>query len=545
MPGFVMRLYAALFLALPLPAAPAPRDVLATYQGGSVTRTEYEDWLLANGLADDAQKRRGYLEAVALGESLEGAAVKAGLDQRPQTAFRVAQIETALLAAGLRQEVDRAIVVPDAEVEADLKAEEKERFKPHTVRLRNIFKRVPAGATPSERAAVRERMEDLRRQLLAGASFDDLAWRESDSQTRFQGGALGYVPPGVLHPEVERVAFALKKGELSAVLESADGFMLLRCDDIDEGRVMTLDEARAMIRQGLWTRASNARQAELHAELLREADPHFEAESGSSDAAVVTFRGGRITLAEERWLAGASPLESLSPETRRTLLEEQIVRRTAADRARARGRDRDPLLRARAGWQRATFLATEEIARRVSLTLAPPTDGEMRVHYEHNRDRYVKPAEVDVSVIRRALDPSALKRQFAEGEALLSRLHSGALSFEEAAGQASQHPSASQGGRLGFLRPEQLAELGPNVYRTVQDLSPGQTSGLVQQDDLLWIVKIWDRRPERPMTYEEAAPQVEQELGNARVAALREEREAEARRALGLEIAPSAAEPSR
>ena len=537
-----MRLYAALLLALPLSAAPAPRDVLATYQGGSVTRTEYEDWLLANGLADDPQKRREYLEAVALGESLEGAAVQAGLDQRPQTAFRLAQIETGLLAAALRQEVDRAIVVPDAEVEAELKAEEKERFKPRTVRLRNIFKRLPEGATPSQRAALRERMEDLRRQLLAGADFDALAWRESESQTRFQGGALGYVPPGVLRPEVERAAFGLKKGELSPVLESANGLTLLRCDDIDEGRVMPLDEARAMIRQGLWTRASNARQAELRAELLREADPHFEAESGSTDAAVVTFRGGRVTLAEERWLAGASPLESLSPETRRALREEQIVRRTAADRARARGLDRDPLLRARAWWQRATLLATEEIARRVNLTLAPPADEEMRVQYEHNHDHYVKPAEADVSVIRRPLDPSTLKRQFAEAEALLSRLQSGALSFEEAAGQASQHPSASQGGWLGLLRPEQLALLGPNVFRTVKELSPGQTSGLVQQDDLLWIVKLWDRRPERPMTYEEAALQVEQDLGNARVAALRAEREAEARRALGLEIAPRAAE---
>src|SRR6185503_19613766 len=123
-----------------------------------------------------------------------------------------------------------------------------------------------------------------------------LAWRESDSQTRFAGGALGYVPPGALHPDVERVAFSLKKGEVSLVLESQDGFTLLRCDDIDPGRVIPLDEARDTIRQGLWRRASDARQAELRAELLREASARFEDGTGD-DSAVATFRGGRITLA--------------------------------------------------------------------------------------------------------------------------------------------------------------------------------------------------------------------------------------------------------
>ena len=517
-----MRLYAALLLVLPLPAAPAPRDAVATYAGGIVTRAEYQGWLLANGLTDDAEKRPAYLEAVALAESLESAAVEAGLDRQPQAAFRLAQIETGLLAAALRQAVDRAIVIPDAGVEAELKAEDKERFKPRTVRLRNIFKRDAKAATPEERAALRARLEDLRRQLLVGADFDELAWRESDSQTRFQGGALGYVPPGVLRPDVERVAFALKKGELSPVLESADGFTLLRCDDVDEGRVMPLDEARAMIRQGLWRRASDARQAELRAELLRDAAPRHE--------------GEEITVAELRWLAGGSSLDSLSPEARRSLVEEEIVRRMAAERARRQGLDRDPLFRARAGWQRQTFLATEEIARRVNRTLVPPTDAEMRAQFEGHRERYVKPAEFDVSVILWHLEPSATRRQFGAAEAVLAPLQAGGLGFEEAARQVSTHPSASHGGRLGFLRPGQVAELGPNVFRTVQALLPGQTSGLVQQDDRLWIVKLWDRRPERPMTYDEAAVQVEKELGDARVAALRDEREAEARRALRLEV---------
>ena len=167
----------------------------------------------------------------------------------------------------------------------------------------------------------------------------------------------------------------------------------------------------------------------------------------------------------------------------------------------------------------------------------------MRAHYEKSRERYVRPAEVDVSVILLRLEPSAIKQQFAEAEALLGRLQARELDFDEAARKVSRHVSASQGGRLGFLAPTQLAVLGPNVFRVVQELSPGQTSGLIQDEKQLWIVKLWDRRPERPLAYEEAALRVEKELGDSRVAALRAEREAEARRALKLQVAPATAGP--
>lgn len=530
-----MHLAAGLFLLLLAPAVPS-QDVVATYEGGVVTRAEYQDWLLANGLTDDAAKRREYLEAVALAESLEAAAVESGLDLRPRTAFRLSQLEATLLAAALRKSVERAVVVTDEAVAAELKAEDKERYKPRTVQLRNLFKRVPREATPTERAAVRARMEDLRRQLLAGASFDDLAWRESDSQTRFRGGALGYVPPGVLAPEVERVAFALRKGELSPVLESTDGFTILRCDDIAEARTMSLPEAREMIRGGLWARAADARQADLRAELLREAEPRFEDEGGGDDAAAATFKGGQITEAQLRWLAASPGAGPLTAGYRRSLLEEQVVLLMAAERARRQGLDRDPVLRARNRWQRATLLATEEVIRRINRTLSPPTEEDMRAHYRQGRERYVKPVEVDVSVILLPLDPASIKQQFAEAEALLGRLRAGELPFEEAARKVSRHGSAARGGRLGFLLPPQLAQLGPNVFRVVQELSPGQTSGLIQDEKELWIVKLWDRRPERPLTYEEAADQVEKELGDSRVAALRAEREAEARRALKLQV---------
>jgi parvulin-like peptidyl-prolyl isomerase len=527
----------SLALLLAALAASSPDDVLATYRGGTVTRADYESWLLAYGLKHEDEQRAARLEGVALSESLEAAAMAARLDQEPHTAFRLARIEEGLLAAALRQEVDRAIVIADEAVEAALKAEDKERYKPRTVRLRNIFKKVPHGATDAARAATRERMEEIRRQLLAGADFDDLAWRESESQTRFRGGAMGYIPPGVLRPDLERIAFALKKGELSPVLASADGLTILRCDDIDEGRVIPLDEARTMIRQGLWSRASLARQAELRTDLLTEAAPRYADTAGGDDSAAVSFQGGRITEAELRWLAGGpGPVPA---ESRRSLLEEQVVRVMSARRARARGLDQDALLRARVRWQRARLLATDEIARRINQSLVAPTDEEMRAHYRQNSQRYLSPVRVDVALIRWPLDKARMRQQFGEAEATVARLRAGELAFDQAARETSAHPSAAKGGRLGLLAMNDLAVLGPNVFRTVEELAPGHISGVVQQDDAIYVVKLWERQASRPLAFEEAAALVEKELGDARVAALQKEREAEARRALGFALSPA------
>ena len=84
-----------LALSLATLATPAGgAEVLASYRGGTVTRAEYESWLLGQGQEDAPAMRASTLEAIALSESLVDAAVAAGIDRQPRNAFRLAQIET-------------------------------------------------------------------------------------------------------------------------------------------------------------------------------------------------------------------------------------------------------------------------------------------------------------------------------------------------------------------------------------------------------------------------------------------------------------------
>lgn len=75
--------------------------------------------------------------------------------------------------------------------------------------------------------------------LSNGGIFQDLAKERSiDRQTGEKGGLLGYVSPGDLTerelPELEEIAFQLKVGEYSGIIETRLGYHIVYVDDIKE-----------------------------------------------------------------------------------------------------------------------------------------------------------------------------------------------------------------------------------------------------------------------------------------------------------------------
>jgi len=74
-------------------------------------------------------------------------------------------------------------------------------------------------------------VQNLRKRLMSSSTvestFVDLAREHSDDVSAPKGGDLGMVERGDLEPEVEDVGFALEAGELSEVLETAQGVHLL------------------------------------------------------------------------------------------------------------------------------------------------------------------------------------------------------------------------------------------------------------------------------------------------------------------------------
>jgi parvulin-like peptidyl-prolyl isomerase len=502
----------------------ADPDVAATYKGGRITNEEYRSWLASSHLEDDPAQRKARLGQIALARVLSAELVARGGDRDPVVAGQLADLEDQTLSQALQKRVLREVSVSDAEVEQALRENDADRYQARGVQLANLFKRVPPGATAAERQAVRQRAEELRRQILAGADFADLARRESDSQTRFRGGRMGVARPGQLPPQLEKVAFGLGEGQLSEVLEQPDGFTLIKCLHVIPERTMPVDEARQKLRRHLASKAGDRRLDEVLAAALARWPLAVELEAAqvaSADPSRLLARFGEraVTVGDlRRWLGarGRSSEMEWQDDALRAFLGERARLHAGARRAAELGLDSAPDVRAQLDWGRLRVLATAEMARRVRDAFEKPSDEELRARFEATRQRRVQPARFRVSVLRFGWEDQPLPVRYQRAEAALQRVRRGTLGFERAARELSTHPSSARGGDLGWLTSRGLAALGPSVLATIKQLEVGAVGPLVQQDETLWGVMLAGREEERPQTFEEARLELQREVGNER-----------------------------
>ena len=86
----------------------------------------------------------------------------------------------------------------------------------------------PQAGEATALAAAQAKANDLLKQIRNGASFEDIAKKYSDGPTAAQGGAVGAFKRGKLSREIEDKVFAMKVGEVSDVIRTKQGFIILQ-----------------------------------------------------------------------------------------------------------------------------------------------------------------------------------------------------------------------------------------------------------------------------------------------------------------------------
>jgi len=119
--------------------------------------------------------------------------------------------------------------------------------QPKSAHLRHILFRLPVGADPKQKETIRLKAEAVLQEAWAGKDFTELAKKYSEDPSATQGGDAGWFTQGQLLPPLEKAAFALKKGELSGVVESTLGYHILRVEEAREEKTKGLKEAKEEI----------------------------------------------------------------------------------------------------------------------------------------------------------------------------------------------------------------------------------------------------------------------------------------------------------
>jgi len=148
----------------------------------------------------------------------------------------------------LRAEVADRIAISDAELRTyyDTHVAEFTVYGEATVR------EIVLKADDANREAKRAEAEAIRAQAAApGADFAAIAQEKSDSGTKTGGGLLGKVKQGELAEDLDRLAFGLPVGGVSAVIEVPYGFHILKVDDRVDDLVKPFEEVRGDIEKTL------------------------------------------------------------------------------------------------------------------------------------------------------------------------------------------------------------------------------------------------------------------------------------------------------
>jgi peptidyl-prolyl cis-trans isomerase D len=141
------------------------------------------------------------------------------------------------------------IQVKDEDI-AQYYEQNKSRFgQPERRRASHIMVEVPANASDAQRKAARAKAEDIAKQAAADPGhFADLAKKYSqDAGSASKGGDLGWLAPGMLTPSLQKAIDALKKGQVSGVVESPYGLHVLQLTDLQPAQIKPLAAVRDQI----------------------------------------------------------------------------------------------------------------------------------------------------------------------------------------------------------------------------------------------------------------------------------------------------------
>ena len=161
----------------------------------------------------------------------------------------VKQIEENMMRqAVVMSEVDRSIVIDEAEVVRYFREHPQEFVEPEAFKLRGIYLG-SEGRSGEELEAKRQEISDRSK---AGADFAALAGELSDSPLKENQGDLGLIEKGHLDKTLDQAVEKLKPGEVSAWVQARNGWYLLKLEEKRESRPKAFEEVKKDIEQKLF-----------------------------------------------------------------------------------------------------------------------------------------------------------------------------------------------------------------------------------------------------------------------------------------------------
>lgn len=225
---------------------------------------------------------------------------------------------------------EAAAVKSVAEIkEEDLQAyyeQNKSRFvTPARIHLSHIL--LQPGKNDNEHQVVQQQAKELAAQAQAEPNaFSELAKEHSqDKGSASSGGELGWITQGHWPVALQDAVFALKKGEVSGVIEGPDGYHIFKANEYEPEQSQSFDVVKADIEAEVRQQLAAESFAEMATQLTHLVYENPESLDAAADALGVSVLKAQ-GIARERVLS-ADELGQQEPSAHLDLLEDPRVRR--------------------------------------------------------------------------------------------------------------------------------------------------------------------------------------------------------------------------
>jgi peptidyl-prolyl cis-trans isomerase C len=240
--------------------------VIATYAGKKVTSDDLVKEIErlpapSRAYLADPARRKQFVENMALNDLLFDEGAKAGYDKDPDIERQVVDLRKRLVVQRVMRQYQTPPEITDADVQKQYD-DNPSLYSTTQIRASHILVK--------DEATARQILAELKTNP---DKFETLAQEKSiDTTTAKKGGDLGGFGQGRMVPEFEKVAFALKPGEISDVVKTQFGYHIIKVTERKEGERRPFDQVKEQIRAQLRNKAMQDRIQGHYDELKKNAD---------------------------------------------------------------------------------------------------------------------------------------------------------------------------------------------------------------------------------------------------------------------------------
>jgi parvulin-like peptidyl-prolyl isomerase len=174
----------------------------------------------------------------------------------------------------LRVEVAQRARVSETEVQTFYQKNPARFFTDETISIQTISLVIPDHATADQDAAVRKRADDALRQAKKARNYEEfgmLAEKVSEDDWRVMMGDHQFIARNQMPPEVAKVAFGMKAGQVSDLIRAENSWCIVRMNGRKDANKTSYDQVKDSLKKELVASKVDTLRRTLHQQLRKNA----------------------------------------------------------------------------------------------------------------------------------------------------------------------------------------------------------------------------------------------------------------------------------